>query len=131
MTSVERRCSPSHEDERVERPCEQPRWFDLPTVRPRATGVPPRVVRISARTLARYEGLADVPVADWASYFPNAGVPWNAADRAYLIAWWGKDAILSLAYALGRPPWVLQREVSRLRKTGVAIAYQRDEVHRY
>lgn len=87
-------------------------------------------VRISATILARYAGLADIPPDEWYEFFPNTGKPWTKSEREYLVQWWGKDDILSLSYALGRPPWGLQREVSRLRKAGVHIGYQRGDAKR-
>lgn len=83
-------------------------------------------VRISASILRRYAGLSEIPPGEWLSYFPNTAKPWKQRDLQYLADWWGKDDALSLAYALGRPPWSLQRMVCQLRRTGVAqVAYQR------
>lgn len=121
------------EAESLELRTEQPRWFGLPPLegkRPRVLPKPRRTltVFISAGTVANYPGLAEIPLNEWHSFFPLSGTPWSKEDRAYLVAWWGKDDVLSLAYALGRPPWALQREVSRLRtKEHVAIPYQRHE----
>ncbi len=85
------------------------------------------VYRPTQRLAARYHGLADIPPDEWFDFFPNTGEEWTEEDREYLLAWWGKDDVMSLAYALGRPPWGLQREICRLRKDGVEIAYLRHD----
>ncbi|WDL96386.1 hypothetical protein [Alicyclobacillus sp. ALC3] len=82
-------------------------------------------VRISANILQRYTGLSEIDPGEWMTYFPNTGKPWKQRDLKYLADWWGKDDVLSLAYALGRPPWGLQREICKMRRQGVEIAYQR------
>ncbi|WDL97827.1 hypothetical protein [Alicyclobacillus sp. ALC3] len=84
-----------------------------------------RAVRISASILQRYTGLSEIAPGEWLTYFPNTGKPWKQRDLKYLAEWWGKDDVLSLAYALGRPPWGLQREICKMRRQGVEIAYQR------
>lgn len=108
------------EVEGLELRTEQPRWFDLPPVpakrRPLQKPARTLTVTLSGWAVAEYPGLAEIPLAEWRDFFPESGHPWSREDRAYLMAWWGKDDILSLAYALGRPPWALQREVSRIRK---------------
>lgn len=81
--------------------------------------------RACQNILKRYRGLEDIPESEWDDFFPNTDKPWSQEDLEYLIEWWGKDDVVSLAYALGRPPWGLQRTVSRLRKRGVHISYQR------
>jgi len=86
-----------------------------------------KVYRPTPGLLARYQGLADIAPDEWLDYFPQTGDEWSREDREYLIAWWGKDDVMSLAYALGRPPWGLQREVCRLRRLGVKIAYLRED----
>ncbi|MCL6455069.1 MAG: hypothetical protein K6T78_15790 [Alicyclobacillus sp.] len=87
-----------------------------------------RVRRYSPALLARYRGLADIPPEEYHTFFPKTDKPWSIADRQYLLEWWGKDDILSLSYAIGRPPWSLQREICRLRKHGiVAIPYLREQ----
>lgn len=82
-------------------------------------------VRISQSILRRYAGLSQIPPGEWLAYFPNTGKPWKQRDLQYLADWWGKDDVLSLAYALGRPPWGLQREVCKMRRQGAEIEYQR------
>lgn len=90
----------------------------------------PPAFRPTDGLLSRYSGLWDIPPASWYSYFPKTGVSWSVEDRQYLIDWWGKEDVMTLAYALERPPWGLQREVSRLRKEGVKIAYLRSDYRR-
>lgn len=75
--------------------------------------------------LTHYRGLTDIAPGEWSDFFPNDGKGWSPPDRSYLIERWGHDDTMSLAYALGRAPWNLQREVCRLRKQGVEIAYLR------
>jgi len=86
-----------------------------------------KVYRPTAGLLARYRGLADIAPDEWLDFFPQTGDEWSREDQEYLIAWWGKDDVMSLAYALGRPPWGLQREVCRLRREGWRIEYLRED----
>jgi len=82
---------------------------------------------ISYEILSRYSGLSDISEGEWESYFPNNGKPWRKRDLQYLATWWGKDDVLSLSYALGRPPWNLQRAVCQMRARGIEIVYLRED----
>ena len=84
-----------------------------------------KVYRPTAKLVARYHGLADITPEEWSEFFPKNAKEWTDEDRDYLVAWWGKDDTMSLAYALGRPPWNLQREICRLRREGHDIEYLR------
>lgn len=86
-----------------------------------------RAYRPTPGLLSRFRGLSDIAPDEWFDYFPKTGEAWTDEDREYLVAWWGRDDVMSLAYALERPPWGLQREVCRLRREGVRIAYLRDD----
>jgi hypothetical protein len=87
-----------------------------------------QVTRYSPDILARYRGLADIDPREYKSYFPKNGRPWSASDTKYLLEWWGKDDVLSLSYALGRPPWGLQRQICKLRRHGIqGIPYLREQ----
>ncbi len=86
-----------------------------------------KAFRPSPGLLARYRGLSDIAPDEWYEFFGKTAEPWSDEDREYLVEWWGRDDVLSLSYALERPPWGLQREVCRLRRMGVEIAYLREE----
>ena len=86
-----------------------------------------KAFRPSPGLLARYRGLSDISPDEWYEFFGKTAEPWSDEDREYLVEWWGRDDVLSLSYALERPPWGLQREVCRLRRMGVEIAYLREE----
>lgn len=84
----------------------------------------------SAALLARYRGLSDIPPEEWLDFFPNTDQTWTPEDENYLLDWWGIDDVMDLAYALGRPPWGLQRQVCKLRKEGFEIDYIRSQVNK-
>ena len=77
------------------------------------------------KSIRRYTGMAELSEREYRRLFPKVGQPWRTDDLQYLCEWWGRDDALSLAYALGRPPWSLQRTVSRLRREGADVPYIR------
>lgn len=87
-----------------------------------------KIYRPTPGLVARYAGLAEIDPDEWFEYFPKTGKEWSDEDRDYLIEWWGREDVMSLAYALERPPWGLQREVCRLRRAGVSITYLRHDM---
>lgn len=53
----------------------------------------------SEAPLRRYPPLRDIPDAEWDAFFPSG--PWTPDDDAYLKEWYGREPIVSLAYAIG------------------------------
>ncbi|WP_436663582.1 hypothetical protein ACOALA_03970 [Alicyclobacillus acidoterrestris] len=75
--------------------------------------------------IKHHPALQEITDEEWDEYFPKTGTEWTTLDMQYLVDWWGKDDIISLSYALERPPWDLYRVIQKLRKEGHDIPYLR------
>ena len=63
--------------------------------------------------MRRYPPLRDIPDDEWEDFFPP-GRKWTRDDDEYLKSWYGREPIISLTYAIGKPPWSLHDRAQNL-----------------
>ncbi|MHB1681284.1 MAG: hypothetical protein ACYCYO_00455 [Bacilli bacterium] len=68
----------------------------------------------SQRLLQHYSPLHDIPDDEWEDFFPP-GRGWTPEDDEYLLTWYGRESVISLAYALGKEPWKVRERACLLR----------------
>ena len=83
----------------------------------------------SQSLLRHYPPLRDIPEDEWEEFFPpNRG--WTLEDDDYLLTWYGRESVISLAYALGKEPWKVRERACLLRRRS-QLTQQSERVNQY